>query len=217
MPHCTKPTVLNEQSHPASDTKSMQKANQILVSWFFFQPNKSLTKYVIGKTLDESSTDKIWRHHFWQKSLIYLLCSHTDKWKSTSQPVTWSLVAHHNYTWHMDKLHLYSYTGSICQYINKTFSSSYSSQLLSFLNKVWSSSCLLFRREDDKIEIHSVTNRGYFWSTVIRSCVLVTPQKLLKEFQKCSSSLGSSFKKYSFLHPHAFMPSHLWLSDPWKV
>lgn len=114
MPLCTKPTMLNEQSHPASDTKSMQRANQILVSWFFFQPNKSLTKYVIGKTLDMCSTDKIWRRYFCQKSLIYLLCSHTKKWKSSPQPATWSLVGHHNYRWHMYELHLYSNTDSTC-------------------------------------------------------------------------------------------------------
>lgn len=114
MPHCTKPIMFNEQSHPASDTKSMQRANKILVSWFFFQPNKPLTKYVIGKTLDTSSTDKFWRHHFWQKSLIYLLCSHAEEWKSSPQPVTWGLVGHHNYTRHMHELHLYSNTDRIC-------------------------------------------------------------------------------------------------------
>lgn len=179
MPQCTKPTMLNDQSHPASDTKSMQRANQILVNSFFFQPNKSLTKYVIVKTLDESSTDKIWRHYFWQKSLIYLLCSHTENWKSSSQPVTWSLVP-----------------------------------LIAPNCSVSSNSLLLFTREDDKIEIHSISNRGYFWSTMIRSCVLDTPQKLLKarvskmfklsrvQFQGILLPTLSSF--------HAFTPLAIW-------
>lgn len=91
MSHCTKPTMLNEQSRPASDTKSMQRANKILVSWFFFQPNKSF-----NEVCDWQNS---WYEFSWQdlKTLLLTKIPHSPamqpRWGVEKQPPTCNLAS----------------------------------------------------------------------------------------------------------------------------